>query len=85
LVGSGRAAEPLAAAFRDAHMDEQVAPVMKDLLLQRFARPKPQLYDVLRQDFAVSLRFWRRHPLARSVHLGFAEIQTQPVSAGESR
>jgi hypothetical protein len=55
------------------------------LLLLRFVRPEPQVYDALREDFVTSRQFWREHRLARSVHAGFVDLQAEPIGTGESR
>lgn len=83
LVASGSAIAPLARAFADAHMDEELTPLLRELLLLRFVRPEAAAYDVLRRDFEASRRFWLAHPLARTVHPAFAALQSEPVGLQE--
>jgi len=83
LVASSHAAEPLAAAFAEAHRDPETAPLLVELLLERFARPAPEIYDGLRRDYEGSLRFWREHRFARLTHPAFAELRVEPVGSQE--
>jgi ABC-type phosphate/phosphonate transport system substrate-binding protein len=71
LVASFPGLESLAAAFLEAHKNVVTEPIMKDLLLQRFARPDPAAYDRLRTNFDVATHFWHEHPLAANVHPAF--------------
>jgi ABC-type phosphate/phosphonate transport system substrate-binding protein len=71
-VGSDAELEILRAAFLDAHRIPAVAPLMRDLLLQKFVYPDPAAYDALRLNFEIATRYWRDHPLAAKVHPAFA-------------
>jgi ABC-type phosphate/phosphonate transport system substrate-binding protein len=71
LVASRAGLEPLQAAFLEAHEIAAVAPLMADLLLERFVRPDPGSYDALRLNFETATRYWRAHPLAAAMHPAF--------------
>jgi NitT/TauT family transport system substrate-binding protein len=72
LVASGSENAPIAEALLNAHMDKDLAPILADLLLLRFAQPDLAHYDVLRRDFAATTDFWRQHPFAHAAHPVFA-------------
>ena len=55
-----------------------MAALMADLQLERFVRPDPKGYDLLKRRFDVAITFWR-HPFACSVHPAFAELATGPL------
>jgi ABC-type phosphate/phosphonate transport system substrate-binding protein len=71
LVASVAGLETLQAAFLEAHRIATIAPLMADLLLERFARPDPASYDALRLNFETATRYWRARPLAAIVHPAF--------------
>jgi ABC-type phosphate/phosphonate transport system substrate-binding protein len=71
LVASGAGFETLRAAFLEAHRIATIAPLMADLLLERFVRPDPASYDALRLNFEAATQYWRAHPLAAAVHPAF--------------
>ena len=71
LVASNPGYDTLQAAFLEAHEIAATRQLMADLLLERFVRPDPRSYDVLRLNFETSTRYWRDHPLAASVHPTF--------------
>jgi ABC-type phosphate/phosphonate transport system substrate-binding protein len=71
LVASRPGFETLQAAFLEAHRIATIAPLMADLLLQRFVRPDPDSYDALRLNFETATRYWRARPLAATVHPAF--------------
>ncbi len=77
LVGSS-ALESLAQAFEHAHEDAALQPALADLRLQRFVRPDPQQYDLLRREFDATLDYWRGQPLAVKVHPAFARLTPPP-------
>jgi ABC-type phosphate/phosphonate transport system substrate-binding protein len=68
LVASSPRSESLATAFLTAHEDAALAPVMADLLLDRFVEPEATAYEVLPQEYEAMLAFWRSHPLAIRIH-----------------
>jgi hypothetical protein len=70
-VASRAGFETLQAAFLEAHRIAAVAPLMAGLLLDRFVRPDPDSYDVLRMNFEAATRYWRTHALAATVHPAF--------------
>ena len=72
LVASRPGFETLQTAFLEAHRIATLAPLMADLLLERFVRPDPGSYDALRLNFETATRYWRGHPLAATVHPEFA-------------
>ena len=72
LVASGPVPAAVAAAFLTAHDNGPAAALMDRLLLARFAQPEPKAYDDLRDRFQNMQAFWRRHPLAKTVHPLFA-------------
>jgi ABC-type phosphate/phosphonate transport system substrate-binding protein len=59
-------------AFLEAHRISSIAPLMADLLLDRFVRPDPGVYDALRSNFETAGRFWHGHRFAAAVHPAFA-------------
>ncbi len=71
LVASRPGFEALTATFLEAHRIAAIAPMMADLLLERFVRPDPATYDVLRLNFEAATLYWREHPLAAAVHPAF--------------
>jgi len=70
LVAS-RAVPALQAAFLEAHRIDSIKPLMAKLLLQGFARPDVGAYGVLKERFAATTEYWRRHPFAASIHPAF--------------
>jgi ABC-type phosphate/phosphonate transport system substrate-binding protein len=71
LVASHGRLDSLQAAFLQAHEISTIQPLMADLLLERFVRPDPNSYDALRSNYEAATQYWRRHPLAASVHPAF--------------
>ncbi len=71
LVASGTGLDGLKAAFLEAHEIGTIAPLMAELLLERFVRPDPTSYDALRSNYATATQYWRNHPLAARVHPAF--------------
>ncbi|HKU96474.1 MAG TPA: PhnD/SsuA/transferrin family substrate-binding protein, partial [Vineibacter sp.] len=77
LVASGPPAAAVRDAFMVAHETPDVAALMDQLLLDRFAVPARGAYDELKERFLTMQAFWRRHPLAKTAHPLFgAELQT---------
>jgi ABC-type phosphate/phosphonate transport system substrate-binding protein len=72
LVASGPASSAITAAFLQAHEVPAAAPLMGQLLIDRFARPESGAYDALKERFQTMAAFWRRHPLAEKAHPLFA-------------
>jgi ABC-type phosphate/phosphonate transport system substrate-binding protein len=72
LAASYPGLESLTAAFLEAHKNGSTEPIMQGLLLQRFVRPDPAAYDLLRANSDLATRFWHEHPLAAAVHPAFA-------------
>jgi ABC-type phosphate/phosphonate transport system substrate-binding protein len=68
FVASPPRSEALAAAFLSAHDDPALAPIMGELLLDRFVEPDAAAYEVLAEERAATLDFWRSHQLATYVH-----------------
>jgi ABC-type phosphate/phosphonate transport system substrate-binding protein len=71
LVASGLGFEALQAAFLEAHQIAAISPLVKALLLERFVRPDPASYDVLRSNREVATQYWQAHRLAATVHPAF--------------
>jgi ABC-type phosphate/phosphonate transport system substrate-binding protein len=63
--------EPLQEAFLDSEKNADTAATMRALLLERFVRPDPAAYDLLRSRHQEALTFWREHRLAATVHPTF--------------
>jgi ABC-type phosphate/phosphonate transport system substrate-binding protein len=80
IVASRAVPASLESAFLEAHKNTSMAAMMKDLQLERFARPDPDGYDVLKRRFEAVVTFWRLHPFAASVHPAFAELAAGPVA-----
>jgi ABC-type phosphate/phosphonate transport system substrate-binding protein len=72
LVASRPPSPAIVAAFLAADRTPAARALMEPLLLTRFERPDPAGYDALRRRFEAMRAFWRRHPLAGSVHPTFA-------------
>jgi ABC-type phosphate/phosphonate transport system substrate-binding protein len=72
LVASGAPSPAIAGAFLAADGDPAARAVMEPLMLARFVAPDPADYDALRARFEAMRAFWRRQPLADSVHPSFA-------------
>jgi len=66
--------ESLSQAFLSAHQDPVLHPTLADLRLARFVRPEPASYRPLAIEFEDTLRYWRAHCLASSVHAQFPEL-----------
>jgi ABC-type phosphate/phosphonate transport system substrate-binding protein len=64
--------EPLSAALLAAHTLPDMAPILRDLLLDRFVKPDPLAYQALCSSYSTAVRFWREHPLAVITHPAFA-------------
>ncbi len=73
LVASRAGTDALAlqTAFLQAHENASLKPLLEPLLLQRFVRPEPGAYEVLRQRYATARRYWGDHPLARITPAAF--------------
>jgi ABC-type phosphate/phosphonate transport system substrate-binding protein len=71
LVASWPGFDSLQAAFLEAHRSASMMSLMDGLLLQRFAQPNPAAYDVLRDRFLETRRYWRDHALAEVMHPAF--------------
>ena len=71
LVASSTGLDALQAAFLEAHQIGTIAPLMAELLLERFVRPDSNSYDSLRSNYETATQYWRNHPLAASVHPAF--------------
>jgi ABC-type phosphate/phosphonate transport system substrate-binding protein len=79
-IVSSRPVQPsLESAFVEAHKNASMAALMADLQLERFVRPDPEAYDVLKRRFDAAITFWRQHPFACTVHPAFAELATGPL------
>jgi ABC-type phosphate/phosphonate transport system substrate-binding protein len=79
-IVSSRPVQPsLESAFLEAHKNASMKALMADLQLERFVRPDPEGYDVLKRRFDAAITFWRQHPFACSVHPAFAELATGPL------
>jgi ABC-type phosphate/phosphonate transport system substrate-binding protein len=72
-AASNKVFDTLRDAFLEAHRISGIAPLMADLLLDRFERPDPGAYDALRVNFEMAHRYWRTHRFAATVHPAFAE------------
>jgi hypothetical protein len=72
LVASPPGSSKLQAAFLEAERIPGVAPLMAGLLLERFVRPDPNVYDALRLRFETATGYWRQHALAALIDPAFA-------------
>jgi hypothetical protein len=68
LVAANPASSTLRAAFLEADRITGIAPLMADLLLERFVVPDPDTYDALRLNGETALQFWQEHAFAAAVH-----------------
>ena len=80
LVASTGGFEALQGAFLEADRIAAIAPLMQDLLLERFVRPDPVSYDALRLNFDTATRYWRAHALAATVHPAF-DLNAVPLAS----
>jgi ABC-type phosphate/phosphonate transport system substrate-binding protein len=64
--------DALQAAFLGAHRSASLKSIMDKLLLQRFTRPKPSSYVVLRKRFEAAREYWGSHRFAAVTHPAFA-------------
>lgn len=78
FVASGAPSANIAEAFLSLGIDPEARLLMDELLLQRFAVPRPAEYDALRERFLTMQAFWRGHPLAEMVHPAFAAEFREP-------
>jgi len=76
-VGPPLGIASLETAFSEAHNDPMLGSLLADLQVEKFVRPEPRHYDVLRQRFDESSEYWHRHPFAARVHPGFARLVQQ--------
>jgi hypothetical protein len=80
LIASTSGLDALQRVFLEAHRIAAIAPLMTDLLLERFVRPDPHTYDALRVNFEAAGRFWREHRLAAVMHPAFLAAEAFAVS-----
>jgi ABC-type phosphate/phosphonate transport system substrate-binding protein len=76
LVASAAAASEkelaaLQSAFLGAQRSAPLKSLMDDLLLLRFARPDPNSYAALREQFGAATAYWRSNRLAAATHPAF--------------
>lgn len=71
LVASRAGTDALQSAFLEAHENASIKPLLEPLLLQRFVRPDPSSYEVLRQRYETARQYWRAHPLAHVTPAAF--------------
>lgn len=64
--------EALQAVFLEAGEIASIAPLMQGLLLEQFVRPDTDAYDALRLNYESTIRYWRDHALAATVHAAFS-------------
>jgi ABC-type phosphate/phosphonate transport system substrate-binding protein len=64
--------DALQSAFLEAHQSASMKTAMDDLSLERFIRPDPSSYAVLRERFETAARYWSSHPFAAVIHPAFA-------------
>jgi ABC-type phosphate/phosphonate transport system substrate-binding protein len=74
LVASTPASSTLRAAFLEADRITGIAPLMADLLLERFVLPDPHTYDALRLNCEAATQYWREHALAATIHPAFGSV-----------
>lgn len=72
LLASTGELDALQSAFLEAHQSASMKTAMDDLLLERFTRPGPSSYAVLRERFEAAARYWSSHPFAAVIHPAFA-------------
>ena len=77
LVASATAASErdlaaLQLAFLQAHQNRSQKSLMDELLLLGFARPDPNAYAVLREQFDAATAYWKSNRLAAATHPAFA-------------
>jgi len=82
LAASAGNLDALRSAFLEAHQNvgqagleanrgASMKSVMEGLLLERFTRPDPSSYAVLRERFETATRYWRSRPFAAIIHPAF--------------
>jgi ABC-type phosphate/phosphonate transport system substrate-binding protein len=71
IVASRTGTDALQIAFLEAHENASIKPLMDQLLVQRFVRPEPGSYEILRQRYETACRYWIAHPLARVTPAAF--------------
>ncbi|HWJ34190.1 MAG TPA: PhnD/SsuA/transferrin family substrate-binding protein [Steroidobacteraceae bacterium] len=72
LVASQEGLDALQSAFLEAHQNASMKAMMDQLLLERFVRPEPSSYAVLRDRFEAATRYWGSHRFAGTTHPAFA-------------
>jgi ABC-type phosphate/phosphonate transport system substrate-binding protein len=69
------ASQPLPALtaqlVQESHRDEEMRPLLSELLLAGFAQPDPEDYAVLARELQATLAYWRGRPLAAEMHAAF--------------
>jgi ABC-type phosphate/phosphonate transport system substrate-binding protein len=72
LVASCEGVDALQSAFLEAHQNASIMGLMDQLLLERFTRPDPSSYAVLRDRYEAAMQYWNSHRLAGTTHPAFA-------------
>jgi ABC-type phosphate/phosphonate transport system substrate-binding protein len=72
LVASFEGVDALQSAFLEAHQSASIKGLMDQLLLERFTRPDPSSYAVLRDRYEAATQYWNSHRLAGTTHPAFA-------------
>lgn len=72
LVSSSPKGRPLAGPLLAAHEDRTLRPIMDQLLIERFVRPRTESYAILKQRLETARSFWRRQPLAEAADPTFS-------------
>jgi ABC-type phosphate/phosphonate transport system substrate-binding protein len=79
IVATRSGPRSLETAFFEAHNNLSMKPLLQSLELERFARPDPASYGLLRDRFDAATAYWRERPFAAVAHPVFAAL-----SAGRS-
>jgi hypothetical protein len=72
LISSCRQGRLLAGPLLAAHEDPALGPIMDELLIERFVRPRAESYAILKQRLETARNFWRRQPLAEASDPAFS-------------
>jgi ABC-type phosphate/phosphonate transport system substrate-binding protein len=72
LISSSGQRHLLAGPLLAAHKDPALRPIMDELLIERFVRPRAESYAILKQRLETARNFWRRQPLAETSDPAFS-------------
>lgn len=74
IVATRPGPHSLETTFLEAHNNLSMKPLLQSLELERFVRPDPASYGLLRERFDAVTAYWRERPFAAVAHPVFAAL-----------